>query len=60
MIDNILADHLLLSDSRLERWLLRYSQKGGDDGGAGGNSGSLVTKVQMEKKPHPSNSSSIM
>jgi hypothetical protein len=49
MIDNILADHLLLSDSRLERWLLRCSQKGGDDG-AGGNSGSLVTKVQMEKK----------
>jgi hypothetical protein len=41
MIDNILADHLLLSDSRLERRLLRCSQKGGDDG-AGGNSGSLV------------------
>jgi hypothetical protein len=49
MIENILADHLLLSDSRLKRWLLRYSQNSGD-GGAGGNSGSLVTKVQMEKK----------
>jgi hypothetical protein len=30
MIDNILADHLLLSDSRLERWLLRYSQNSGE------------------------------
>jgi hypothetical protein len=44
MIDNILADHLLSSDSRLERLLLRYSQNSGDDGtgggagGAGGNS----------------------
>ena len=52
MIDNIVADHLLLSDYRLERWLLRYSQKSGDGsggGGGGGNSSSLATKVQMEK-----------
>jgi hypothetical protein len=43
MIDNILADRLLSSDSRLERLLLRYSQNSTDDGaggagGAGGNS----------------------
>jgi len=30
MIDNIIADHFLLSDSRLECWLLRYSQNSGD------------------------------
>jgi transposase InsO family protein len=60
MIDNIVADHLLLSDSRLERWLLRYSQNSGDGSGGGGggqNSGSLVTKVQMENlvapRPYP-------
>jgi hypothetical protein len=56
MIENILADHLLLSDSRLKCWLFRYSQNSDDGGGGGGasgageNSGSLVTKVQMEKK----------
>jgi len=46
MIDNIVANHLLLSDYRLERWLLRYSQKSADGGGGGGggNSGSLVAK----------------
>jgi len=36
MIDNIVADHLLLSDYQLERWLSRYSQKSG--GGVSGNS----------------------
>jgi len=36
MIDNILADHLQLSDSRLERWLLRYSQNSGDGSCGGG------------------------
>jgi len=49
MIDNTVGDHLLLSDYRLERWLLRYSQKSGDgSGGGGGGNGSLVTKVQMK------------
>ena len=41
MTDNILADHLLLSDSRFERWLLRYSQKGGDGSGGGGVGGGV-------------------
>ena len=52
MIDNIVANHLLLSDYGLDRWLLSYSQKSGDgSGGDGGceNSRLLVTKVQMEK-----------
>jgi len=36
MIDNILADRLLLSDSRLEHWLWRYSENSGEGrGGAG-------------------------
>ena len=37
MIDNIVADHLLLSDYRLECWLLRYSQKSCDGSGGGGS-----------------------
>jgi len=37
MIDNIVADHLLVSDYRLEHWLLKYPQKSGDGSGGGGH-----------------------
>jgi len=44
MIDNIVENHLLLSDYRLERWLLRYSQKSADGGGGGGSENSVITQ----------------
>jgi hypothetical protein len=43
MIGNIIADHLLLSDYRLELWSSRYPQKSGDGSGGGGGGGDHVT-----------------
>jgi len=50
MIDNIVATHLLLSDYRLERWLLRYPQKSGDGSGSGGGGGGHVTYPRGDKQ----------
>ena len=51
MIDNIVADYHLLSDYRLERWLLRYSQKSGDgSGGGGGGGGKNFCKTKFSRK----------
>jgi len=46
MIDNILADHLLLSDSRLEHWLLRYSENSGE-GSGGAGVGAVVRQAEV-------------
>ena len=51
MIDNIIADHFLLSDSRLECWLLRYSQNSGDGSCSGvGDVGRGVDKCKLDRK----------
>jgi len=51
MMDNIVADHLLLSDYRLERWLSRYPQKSGGGGGGGGGGGDgYVTYPQDDEQ----------
>ena len=50
MIDNTLANHLLLTDSRLEHWLWRYSQYRGSGGNGwwfGVNSTALLHQSQI-------------
>jgi len=50
MIDKIVADHPLLSDYRLERWLLMYPQKSSDGSGGGGGGGGHVTCPQGDEQ----------
>jgi len=52
MIYNIVGDLLLLSDYRLDRWLLRYSQKSGNGSGGGGVSGNSGSLLITQKSTH--------
>jgi len=47
MIDCTLADHLLLSDSRLERWLLKYSKNSGEGSGGAGVGCGIVELAEV-------------
>jgi len=47
MIDRTLADHLLLSDSQLECWLLRYSRNCGEGSGGAGVGCGVVELVEV-------------